>query len=189
MSEAATDEGVSEIDQEELVERYYQPLYHFGLSLSRNEADASDLVQQTFYKWAAKGHQLRDVSKVKTWLFTTLYRAFISRKRMDERFVASDENPELIEPLQVQPAVVEALDGATVLQALSRLEERYRAPVTLFYLQQHSYREIAEILEIPVGTVMSRLSRGKSELRTILTVSAERSQTKIVPMTRKENRG
>ena len=53
------------------------PLYRFALSLSRQESDAADLTQQTFFLWASKGHQLRDQSKVKTWLFTSLYREFL----------------------------------------------------------------------------------------------------------------
>jgi len=67
---------VANLKFEQLVEQYYVPLYRFGLSLSRNEPDAIDLTQQTFLTWASKGHQLRDKAKVKTWLFTTLYRAF-----------------------------------------------------------------------------------------------------------------
>jgi RNA polymerase sigma-70 factor (ECF subfamily) len=57
------------------------------------------------------------------------------------------------------------LDGATVVQALRQLDETFRAPLALFYLEDHSYRDIAEVLEIPIGTVMSRISRGKELLR------------------------
>jgi DNA-directed RNA polymerase specialized sigma24 family protein len=64
-------------DFEDLVNRYYRALYQFAFSLTRAEAEAGDLTQQTFYVWAAKGHQLRDAAKVKTWLFTTLYREFL----------------------------------------------------------------------------------------------------------------
>src|SRR6187431_1819846 len=60
------------LDFENIVARYYEPLYQFAFSLTRAEADACDLTQQTFYIWATKGHQLRDLAKVKTWLFTTL---------------------------------------------------------------------------------------------------------------------
>ena len=62
---------------EGIVAQFYEPLYQFAFSLTRAEADACDLTQQTFYVWATKGHQLRDQTKVKTWLFTTLHRAFL----------------------------------------------------------------------------------------------------------------
>jgi RNA polymerase sigma-70 factor (ECF subfamily) len=65
-------------DFEQLVDRYYAALYRFALSLARSASEAGDLTQQTFYLWAAKGHQLRDRSKVKSWLFTTLYREYVS---------------------------------------------------------------------------------------------------------------
>src|SRR5580765_4081397 len=66
------DESAERQDFEGLVERYYRSLYQFAFSLSRSEAEACDLTQQTFYIWATKGSQLRDASKVKSWLFTTL---------------------------------------------------------------------------------------------------------------------
>ena len=69
------------VDFESLVAAYYEPLYGFAFGLTRNEADACDLVQQTFSIWANKGHQLRDTSKVKTWLFTTLHREFLGARR------------------------------------------------------------------------------------------------------------
>ncbi len=169
-------------DTEQLVEKFYAPLYRFGLSLCRNEADACDLVQQTFCIWGAKGHQLRDKSKVKTWLFTTLYRDFLAKKRHDSRFIETENEADFIEPLQVAPSVVDALDAAIVQKALQALDDRYRAPVTLFYMQQHSYREIAEILVIPIGTVMSRISRGRAELRMALSDTAALEARKIVPI-------
>lgn len=158
------------------------PLYRFGLSLSRNEPDAFDLTQQTFQAWAAKGHQLRDASKVKTWLFTTLYREFLAKKRRDERFVETDDDTVFAEPLHVSPSVIDEIDAAIVQKALHELDERYRGPVTLFYMEQHSYREIAEILSLPLGTVMSRLSRGKAELRRRLSDLGAEEARKILPM-------
>ncbi|MEO6971127.1 MAG: RNA polymerase sigma factor [Chthoniobacterales bacterium] len=159
-------------DFEKLVEDFYMPLYRFALSLSRKESDAGDLVQQTFFLWASKGHQLRDKSKVKTWLFTSLYREFLGRKRQQDRFVDVENNPEAISAQVVPASVVNQLDGDIAQRALLALEEIYRAPLTLFYLQQHSYKEIAETLEIPIGTVMSRISRGKEQLRKALADSA-----------------
>src|SRR6476661_4443934 len=86
----------SSLDFESVVACYYEPLYQFAFSLTRTEADACDLTQQTFYVWATKGHQLRDISKVKTWLFTTLHRAFIQRRRKLSRYSheALEEIPE-----------------------------------------------------------------------------------------------
>lgn len=165
------------------------PLYRFGLSLSRNESDACDLTQQTFLTWASKGHQLRDTSKVKTWLFTTLYREFLTRKRQSDRFVEVESDEQFAEPSHISPSVVDALDAAIVQQALHALEERYRAPVTLFYMKQHSYREIAEILAVPIGTVMSRIARGKAELRKGLSDEAARDGRKIVQMEGDQSHG
>ncbi|HZE57881.1 MAG TPA: RNA polymerase sigma factor [Chthoniobacterales bacterium] len=173
---------MAEVDFDQLVDEFYMSLYRFALSLSRKETDAGDLVQQTFYAWASKGHQLRDASKVKTWLFTTLYREFLAKRRYDERFVAVDDDSKFEEPAHVSPSAVDALDAVTVQDALLRLEDRYRGPVTLFYMQQHSYREIAEILAIPIGTVMSRISRGKAELRKALQDPFEHNARKIVQM-------
>jgi len=163
---------VANLDFEKLVEDFYMPLYRFALSLSRKESDGGDLVQQTFFLWASKGHQLRDKSKVKTWLFTSLYREFLARKRQQDRFVDVENNPEAISAQVIAASVVNQLDGDIVQRALFALEEIYRAPLTLFYLEQHSYKEIAETLEIPVGTVMSRISRGKEQLRKALADSA-----------------
>ncbi len=167
---------------ESVVEEFYMPLYRFALSLSRNPSDAGDLTQQTFYIWARKGHQLRDSSKTKTWLFTTLYREFLAQKRRADRFTETDDETKFVEPLHVPATVVDTLDGAIVQEALHALPDSYRAPVTLFYMQQHSYREIAEILGIPIGTVMSRISRGKAELRKTLLDFAGDAARKTVPM-------
>lgn len=160
--------GVATLDFEKLVEDYYMPLYRFALSLSRKETDASDLTQQTFLLWATKGHQLRDATKVKSWLFTSLYREFLGRKRQQDRLVDVEDNPEAIEAQAVPSSVVAQLDGDIVQNALFALEEIYRVPLSLFYLQQISYKEIGETLEVPIGTVMSRISRGKAQLRKAL---------------------
>ncbi len=158
---------MADADFERLVSEFYAPLYRFALGLTRRESDAADLTQQTFYVWAAKGHQLRDPSKVKTWLFTSLYRAYLATRREQERFAANEQDIALAST-HLPRSVMSQLDGATAQQALLNLAENYRAPLTLFYLQELSYREIAEILDIPIGTVMSRISRGKAELRQLL---------------------
>ena len=155
-------------DFEKIVADHYAPLYQFAVSLARDETEACDLTQQTFCIWAAKGHQLRDASKVKTWLFTTLYREFLGGRRRQNRF-PQVELDSVTEALPViLPPDVSRLDTAQLLDALGQLDEIHRVPVALFYLQDYSYNEIAEILEIPLGTVKSRLVRGLAKLHELL---------------------
>jgi len=156
------------LEFESLVAQYYEPLYKLAFSLARDEPDACDLTQQTFCIWAAKGHQLRDASKVKTWLFTTLHREFLGIRRKQTRFPQVDLEQAAPELPVVSPASVNRLDTAQVLTALAQLDETFQAPVALFYLQNCSYNEIAEILEVPLGTVKSRLTRGLGRLHGML---------------------
>jgi len=164
------------VDFESLVARHYEPLYQFAFSLTRDESDACDLTQQTFCIWAAKGHQLRDVSKVKTWLFTTLHREFLGSRRRQTRFPHIELDQAAAELPVVSPAAVNRLDTAQVLEALARLDEIFRAPVALFYLQDYSYNEISEILAVPLGTVKSRLARGLERLHQLLADNAPGAQ-------------
>lgn len=83
---------------------------------------------------------------------------------------------------------VNALDGAAVLQALREVAEPFRAALTLFYLEQFSYQEIADTLEIPIGTVMSRLSRGKAHLRQRLMAKQESNARKIISISPEKER-
>src|SRR6187200_333420 len=75
---------------EMIVREHYEPLFRFAMTLTRAESDARDLTQQTFYVWATKGYQLRDLSKVKTWLFTTLNRMFLTGQKRQVRFPQCD---------------------------------------------------------------------------------------------------
>ncbi len=169
-------------DFEQLVDRHYAPLYRFAFSLAKNGSEAADLTQQTFYLWASKGHQLRDRSKVKSWLFTTLYREYVSTYRHNTKFQhveLDDTTPELP---SIAPSIVNDIDGGTVVGALAQVDEVFRAPLTLFYLEELSYKEIADVLEVPIGTVMSRLSRGKVQLRQLLIETRGGGLRNIIPM-------
>jgi RNA polymerase sigma-70 factor (ECF subfamily) len=150
-------------------------LYQFALSLSGSEAEAGDLTQQTFYIWARKGHQLRDAAKVKTWLFTTLHREFLKSRRRQSHFPHQHLDAVQRELPAVPPPTVNELDAGEVLAALQRVDELYRAPLVLFYLEDFSYKEIAAALDVPLGTVQSRIARGKAQLQHLLT---EKKQTR-----------
>lgn len=165
----------------QLVDSHYAPLYRFALSLARNSADASDLVQQTFFIWGTKGSTLRDISKAKTWLFTTLYREFLRVRRHDSRATSIEDLPVAEQDIAAEEVDrVRRLDASHVMAALQSVHETFRAPLTLFYLDDLSYLEIAEALEIPIGTVMSRLSRGKAQLRRALSEEERAAGGKIV---------
>jgi RNA polymerase sigma-70 factor, ECF subfamily len=163
-----TDSQPVELDFATLAREYYQPLYRFGLSLARNESDASDLVQQTFLIWARKDDSLRDPSRVKSWLFTTLYREFLRVRRRITPFISQEPEVLELELPVVQPDVVTSFDAHLAMEALAKVEEIYRAPLTLYYIEHLSYKEIADALSVPIGTVMSRLSRGKTQLKNAL---------------------
>jgi RNA polymerase sigma-70 factor, ECF subfamily len=158
---------MSNRDFEALVAAYYEPLYRFAISLARSETDACDLTQQTFYIWASKGHQLRDASKIKSWLFTTLYRAFLESRRTQTRFPHSELTETDSDLPVILPEAAGRLDAMQAVEALGQLDELYRAPVALFYLEDCSYQGIADILEVPIGTVKSRISRGLAQLKHI----------------------
>jgi len=166
----------------QLVDAYYVSLYRFALSLAKNPADASDLTQQTFFVWARKGAQLRDPGKVKAWLFTTLYREFLrGRRRAGHLTALEDLPPGEAEPAAPEVDVVSGLDAGLAVEALHEVDEVYRTPLTLFYLREFSYKEIADTLEVPIGTVMSRLSRGKAQLREALGRRAGPVRNKVLP--------
>jgi RNA polymerase sigma-70 factor (ECF subfamily) len=154
----------ADLEFENLVKLYYGDLYRFGLSLTGNEADAADLTQETFYIWANKGHQLQKAASVKSWLFTTLHREFLKTCRRRNRF--SDESiDEGAEGLPNVPAdCAERADSRTLLRILGEIAEDFRAPLVLYYMEDLSYKEIADVLALPLGTVQSRIARAKIQL-------------------------
>ncbi len=169
------------LDFESVVARFYAPLYQFAFSLTRAEAEACDLTQQTFYIWGTKGHQLREPAKVKTWLFTTMHRQFLESRRRATRF--PQEDLEAAEPALpvISPDVLERLDAALAIKALASVDEVYQSPVALFYLEDCSYKEIAEILDVPLGTVKSRISRGIGQLQRLLADAPAPNRSQIQP--------
>ncbi|MGF1530603.1 MAG: RNA polymerase sigma factor [Puniceicoccaceae bacterium] len=174
-----------------LIRDHYDPLQRFALSLCGNREDALDLTQNAFLKFARKGHTLRDQSKAKSWLFRTLHCEFIDKYRRNRRFPSQslDLTPEPKTSWGMPDG--RSIDVEAMLDALQELEEHFRAPLSLFYLQHFSYREIAETLDIPIGTVMSRLRRAKDRLRSFLETSIERTsplEDANIPFPKQEKR-
>ncbi len=157
-----------QLEFEALVSQHYAPLYRFAMSLTRSETEACDLVQDTFLAWANKGHQLQDRSKAKGWLFTTLHRRFLEGQRRTVRFPHLELQEADHELPEVEPELVARLDGQHVVELLARVDVQYRAAIALFYLEDCSYNEIAAMLDIPLGTVKSRIARGLAQLKELV---------------------
>lgn len=166
------------VDFEQTARSHYQRLYAFALHLTRNPSDAEDLTQHAFYRLAVHIQNLKEDSKVKSWLYSTLYRKFIDQRRRTVKF-PSVEFDERINQKNDGYARQERLDHETVKEMLFSLEEHLRIPLSLFYIEHYSYKEISKLLGIPVGTVMSRLHRGKAELYRRLSQPPERKNGSV----------
>ena len=154
----------ADLEFENLVKLYYGDLYRFGLSLTGNETDAADLTQETFYIWANKGPQLQKAASVKGWLFTTLHREFLKSCRRQKRFVDESAEEAIENASEVSADCVNRIDSQTLLRILGEIPEDFRAPLVLYYMEDLSYKEIADVLALPLGTVQSRISRAKIQL-------------------------
>lgn len=172
---------MTEEEFENIVERWYDPLYRFAISLCGNPDDALDLTQNAFRKLASKSDPLRDPSKAKSWLFSVVHREFIDDYRHSRRFPKTefDASVPLADSSTLAPNG-ESLDAEKAVAALSQLDIRFRVPIALFYLQDFSYKEISEQLDIPIGTVMSRLRRAKDQLKQILEAPAKSTRPKTI---------
>ena len=154
-----------ELDYTWAVDEYYPGLYRFGLRLARSQSDAADLTQETYRILYTKGADIRDAAKVKSWLFMTLYRLFLRGRRREIRFPKDSLDAVEWELSTTEPQSGCQLDGSLAVAALQELDEVFRVPLTLFYLEDMSYKEMAAVLGVPLGTIMSRLFRGKLLLR------------------------
>jgi RNA polymerase sigma-70 factor, ECF subfamily len=168
LPQSSNDQNIAAPSFASLVEACYAPLFRFAMSLTRQETDAADLVQETFLKWAAKGHQLQDSRKAKGWLFTTLHRTFLEGQRRGQRFPHLELDAAAGEIPMVEPECVQALEAQEVMHLLAQVDPQFRAAVALFYIEDYSYQEISEITEVPLGTVKSRIARGLVQLKSLV---------------------
>lgn len=160
----------SERQVREWVEEFYFPLYRYAYHLSGSAADAEDLTQDTFCAAQMNWFQLRDPTRVRPWLFAILRNVYLRQKRDDRLPAHLPLNDSHVAPSQ-EPDV--EIDAQSLRRALGDLPEAYRTPVILFYFENFTYRDIADQMDLPIGTVMSRLSRAKSYLRERLMVKSK----------------
>jgi RNA polymerase sigma-70 factor (ECF subfamily) len=147
-----------------LIDAHYEALYRYAYRLTGSAADAEDLTQEAFGKAFARLAQLREPDRAKAWLFRILRNLYLHKVRDEKRHrvvpldaVGDLPNRDADEPPEI--------DSAKLQQALDELDEGFRTPLILFYFEEFSYRDIAEQMELPIGTVMSRLARAKAYLR------------------------
>jgi RNA polymerase sigma-70 factor (ECF subfamily) len=149
---------------ERLVEEHYASLYRYAYRLTGSEADAEDLTQEAFCKAQMNLGQLREPDRARSWLYSILRNAYLHRVRTEKTqpSLSLDLIGELPEsPVESLPDV----DPDQLQKALGELPEVFRTPILLYYFDDFSYREIADQMDLPIGTVMSRLARAKAWLR------------------------
>jgi len=146
------------------VDDHYELLYRYAYRLSGSAADAEDLTQEAFCKAQANLSQLRDPERAKAWLFRILRNTYLHRLRASkqEHTISLESVGELPDAL---PEPLPPVDPERLQRVLNELPEAFRTPVILYYFEDFSYRDIAGQMDLPLGTVMSRLSRAKAHLR------------------------
>jgi RNA polymerase sigma-70 factor, ECF subfamily len=179
-------------DRDERFERDVVPfmgqLYPAALRMTRNHSDAEDLVQETFAKAYAGFHQFQQGTNLRAWLHRILSNTFINTYRKKRREPIQDLGAEFSEDWQtgndpltppVRSAEAEALDrlaDSDILRALRELPEEFRVAIYLADIEGYPYKQIADMMGTPIGTVMSRLHRGRAKLRTKLAVYEPRRE-------------
>jgi len=177
---------VSKEEFKKLTYPHMKLLYNMALKYCGNGFDAEDIVQDTYLMAFKRFHQLRDKTKCKPWLLTILRNNFLKsyhKKKIRQKLQQTDyidfleasllaDNPENV--------LIKASSRQTILKAMDQLSEKYKEVLLLYYMNELLYKDIANILDIPIGTVMSRLTRARGSLKVILLKQMNSSRDNIL---------
>jgi RNA polymerase sigma-70 factor, ECF subfamily len=171
----------AEVMEDTTLSRYMDGLYAYAMVLSRNSALAADLVQDTYVRALRAKESLRRDSNVKSWLFTILRNIWLNQLRHERAGpkIAELDSDQNLADVSVSTAegphdlYIKNLDRERVRAAIEQLPIEFREITILREYEELSYSEIANLLQCPVGTVMSRLARARSRLRALLSISEE----------------
>ncbi|MCU0981922.1 MAG: sigma-70 family RNA polymerase sigma factor [Pirellulaceae bacterium] len=155
--------GESPLDIQTLVVDYHGDVYRYAFRLTGTRPDAEDLTQQTFLIAQQRLHQVRQPERVVSWLFAILRSCYLKAERKSTPLAATsieldvDNIPDSLAETSIDEELLQA--------AIDELPDEFKLVLVMFYFEECSYKEIAEQLQIPIGTVMSRLTRAKGRLR------------------------
>ena len=153
---------------------HVERLFRLAMWFEQNRSDAEDAVQETMLRALESFHRFRPGTNCRAWLVTILQRVVSNRRRSRRRSpLVPDPDDRLAHTLPFVPPIPQQLSDADLLGALERLPQPYQVVVLLSDVEELTYKEIAEALSIPIGTVMSRLHRGRALLRSELTAAGE----------------
>ena len=162
-----------------LIDDHLDAVYRYAFRLTGNVQDAEDLTQQVFLLAQQRLEQLRDGDRARGWLFTILRNSFLKTVQRTQPVPATNIGVNL-ESVPAKHESGQAVDSAELQAAMDELPAEFRLVLAMFYFEECSYREIAEKLDLPIGTVMSRLARAKGHLRAKL-FETEPLRTKSKP--------
>jgi RNA polymerase sigma-70 factor (ECF subfamily) len=185
---------------QKLSQRHIQYLYNVALRYTANRYDAEEIVQETLLVAFRKLGQLKDERKIKSWLFMILRNIYLKSVKNNKKSSTSEYDDgrdyldvleTAVENIDLQTAYEKKVESEQVQAILSRMSEKYKSPLILYYMEDMSYQQIGDTLGLPIGTVMSRLSRGKQLLKKeiLRQYLKESSETNIVSLQDKRKEG
>ena len=158
-----SDTALAEKTCTDLVDTYYHDVYGTAYRLTGNEPDALDLTQETFKNVLGALASGTDIESPKAYLMTAMKNAFFRGLRKGKHEGPAEDIEDYIETHQLDDVSppTDTISSDDIQDAIGRLDENFRLPLVLFYYNECSYEEISRILDVPIGTVMSRLARAK----------------------------